>query len=567
MSEYEDDLASWRDDGLVRALQAPGSSDELAGEARYVAAFQAAHPSHSRPRRLRSVAGKLGTGGTAVVVTVALSSGVAAAAYTQNLPDSVQRVVHSVFGPIGAPGPMADGPALHRGAGSSTLPGATRSPSQDPTATPDTPTSTPTPGVTGGPTDAATGQPGGPSSSASPTDSPTTSATSAPTTAPTTGPTTPVPTAPPALEPAAMSIVGTGHRAGVGQTVTLSGVVAASDGTPVPDHRVVLVERGPSRWRPIAEGDTDSTGAVSLTSAPLTHSARFRLRTDRHVHSTVWRVGMVPDISATATPDGASVDITATVQGGQGGNRVRLLRRIDHQPVVVERGRLDASRTVRFRVEAPTHHDVTYALRLLATPRHTAASTRVSVAPLVPASVTITAPTRRVVIGETTVLSGVVRAADGTPLAGRSVALALQRPGSDRWRRVGVGTTDPNGSVSIVGPPMQQTLRFRLRAARVVSATLLVRVQPTLSASTSPDGPDVDILTTAQGGRTGDPVLLQRRIDHRLVIVARGSLASDGTVRFTVARPAARTLTYVVRLVATARHTSAVTKVPVAPGT
>src|SRR5262245_8603692 len=95
-----DDLAPWADDDLVRALRAPGTAAELADQEQYVAAFRDAGAStvRSLPRR---AAGRLGAGGTAVVVTVALTSGVAAA-YTGHLPDPVQQIAHTV---IGAPAP------------------------------------------------------------------------------------------------------------------------------------------------------------------------------------------------------------------------------------------------------------------------------------------------------------------------------------------------------------------------------------------------------------------------------------------------------------------------------
>ena len=89
-------------DDLVRALRAPGTATELADQERYVAAFRAASTSRVRSLPRRAV-GRLGAGGTAVVVTVALSSGVAAA-YTGHLPDPVQRLAHTV---IGAPAPRA----------------------------------------------------------------------------------------------------------------------------------------------------------------------------------------------------------------------------------------------------------------------------------------------------------------------------------------------------------------------------------------------------------------------------------------------------------------------------
>src|SRR6478736_6361298 len=88
MSE-QDDLAPWAD-------------VELADEQQYVSAFRGARGSTSSVRPLaRRTVGRLGAGGTAVVLTVALTSGMAAA-YTGHLPDPVQQIAHSV---IGAPAP------------------------------------------------------------------------------------------------------------------------------------------------------------------------------------------------------------------------------------------------------------------------------------------------------------------------------------------------------------------------------------------------------------------------------------------------------------------------------
>src|SRR5262245_41677434 len=99
MTEQYDDLADWADDDLVRALRAPGTATELADEQRFVAAYR--ETAGSRVRSLTRRAGRLGAGGTAVVVTVAVTSGVAAA-YTGHLPDPVQQIAHTV---IGAPAP------------------------------------------------------------------------------------------------------------------------------------------------------------------------------------------------------------------------------------------------------------------------------------------------------------------------------------------------------------------------------------------------------------------------------------------------------------------------------
>jgi hypothetical protein len=74
------------------------------------------------------------------------------------------------------------------------------------------------------------------------------------------------------------------------------------------------------------------------------------------------------------------------------------------------------------------------------------------------------------------------------------------------------------------------------------------------------DGSVVAVTASARGARTGDRVVLQRLAGGRLVTVARGSLAADGSVAFEVPARRART-TYVVRLVATHHHGPATAKV------
>ncbi len=558
MSEHDDDLAGWADDDLIRALRAPGTATELADEEQYVAVFRESRPRtgiRSLPRR---AAGRLGAGGTAVVVTVALTSGVAAA-YTGNLPDPVQRVVHSVLGPIGAPAPRADGPAhvvptdprtRDGSGGSPTTPGAA------PTSSPGVPTGTTTPGApTGSPTPGSHGSrhpAGGPSGGSSHT------------TSPTSGPTSPGSTPTPVSSGASgMTIAGTGHRAGVGQAVTLSGVVTAADGSPLPDHRVVLQVRGPRRWRAVGEATSDASGTVSLVTPPLQRSARFRLHADHGVRSAPWSVRMVPSLAATLDVGGSVTTIDATCLGCRGGDRVQLYRWVDHQPRLVRQGRLDPSGAIQVQVATPQRR-TSYAVRVLATRRHTAAHARVAVTPPAAASVSITAPSHRVGVGASLTLSGVVRTADGSPLPGRRVLLQVR--GRQRWRAVGRATTDSGGSVAFATPAARRTTGYRLRAVNGVPSTAWrVVMVPTLTASANHSGATVDLTATAQGGRPGDRVVLLRRVGGRLVTLRHGPLDANGSIIFEVPQRQRKT-TYVVRLVGTRAHAPAAAHVTV-PGT
>ena len=202
MSEHDDDLARWADDDLVRALRAPGTAVELAEEEQYVAAFRGARGATPKVRSLpRRAAGRLGAGGTAVVVTVALTSGVAAA-YTGHLPDPVQQIAHSV---IGAPAPDSTasrtdtGPAkrgqvlapLPSGSTATSEPSAGTTAPTTPAAT-SAPTSAPGSGSTRLPDPSSSPGAAGPTSG--PTDDP--SATSTPPTATAGTPAGPAPRTP-----------------------------------------------------------------------------------------------------------------------------------------------------------------------------------------------------------------------------------------------------------------------------------------------------------------------------------------------------------------------------------
>ena len=107
MSTEHDDLQEFEDSPLVRALRAPGTPAELAEEARFVAAFRAtARPltprsPAGRAGMARRTVGRIGVGGAAVLATLSLTGGVAAAAYTQRLPRSVQVIAHDAFGRVG----------------------------------------------------------------------------------------------------------------------------------------------------------------------------------------------------------------------------------------------------------------------------------------------------------------------------------------------------------------------------------------------------------------------------------------------------------------------------------
>lgn len=547
-----DDLAPWADDDLVRALRAPGTATELADQDRYVAAFRDAGRSNVRslPRR---AAGRLGAGGTAVVVTVALTSGVAAA-YTGHLPDPVQQIAHTV---IGAPAPDVAGRHHPDASGPKGGPLATRS------ASPGAPSSTsPTDGTTGGSTSPATG--GSPSPGSSPTGNdhhgqgpstapgPSGGPSSAPTTSPTSSSGSPA---------SAMSMSAPAHRVGLGQTITLTGLVTDATGAALPGHAVVLQARGPRHWRAVVETTTDSTGVASATTPAVTRSARYRWRADRGVTSTPWLVRMVPTLTLTADIGGTTTTIIPSAQGAAPGDRVQVFRHIAGRTTVVRRARLDAAGTAQIPVATPRRR-ATYVVRLLPTKRHAAVRARVVVVPPAPASLTIAGAAGRVTNGGSTVIGGTVTSAAGAVLPGHRVVLL--RRGPSRWKPVGRAVSDSAGHVSIATPPILATSRFRLRTDhRVHSTPWRVVELPTLGASAQRNGSTVAITATASGAHTGDKVVLLRRVAGRLVRLRHAPLGAGGSVTFSVPARKART-TYVVKLVATKRHGPASASVVVA---
>ncbi len=544
-----DDLDGWADDELVRALRAPGTATELADQQQYVAAFRGAHRSNVRslPRR---AAGRLGAGGTAVVVTVALSSGVAAA-YTGHLPDPVQRIAHSVMGApapdvTGRHHPTASGPHGGPVTGRSADPGTTTSsdptdaPSTGPSSSPDGPAS---PGDTGpaGDHHHGTKQPSANDTPSSSTSSPPTSGSPA----------------------SAVSMSAPAHRVDLGQTLTLTGLVTDATGAALPGHDAVLQQHVDHQWRDVAEATADSTGVASAVTPAVTRSTRFRWHADQDVTSTPWFVKMVPTMSLTADVGGTSTVLSPSVQGAGPADRIEVFRHRAGRSTLVRRARLDASGSAEVSVLTPRRHTA-YVVRLLGTKRHAGARARVVVVPPHPALLTIAGSAGRVGPGGAAVIGGTVTSADGDVLPGHRVV--LMRRGPARWRPVGHAVSDSTGHVSIATPPINATTRFRLRTDHAVHSGIWRVVEaPTLSVSAQRGSADVTISANASGAHAGDKVVLLRRFEGRLVRMRQARLGGAGAVTFTVPARKART-TYVVRLVGTKQHASAQASVVVPKG-
>lgn len=375
MSEHDEqqeraDLDEWADDALVQALRAPGSADELAREAEYVAAYRDAVRAPTAPTlHPRNVVRRLGAGGTAVVVAVALSGGAAAAAYTGHLPDPVQQIAHSV---IGAPAPdRPHGPDPQAKATSPTHGTPPSSP------TPDTTTSSPA-----APSVAPPGPSADPSASApDPGHDPNPS--TAPSHHPSAEPSSPSPSA---VSAASATITANGHLVGYDSTVTLSGRLTMSSGRPAPGVRVALqVKRAGGGWSVVATSTTDDTGAMSATSLPVTGLARYRWRAVG-ARSGSWPVRVEATVSAAADVGDDQTTISGTAIGAKAGDTVVLVTRARQRAVVVGRGQVASDGTVSFTFRTPPKKRA-FSVWLLPTPDHSRAKARVVVAsPRLPAA-------------------------------------------------------------------------------------------------------------------------------------------------------------------------------------
>lgn len=367
MAEH-DDLAEWADDPLVQALRAPGSESELTDQARLVAAYRQAHPRHST---LRRAVGRLGVGGTAVVASVALTSGVAAAAYSQTLPDPVQEIAHDVLGPIGVPPvpkkppveakPVVPQPTQPR---PTATPTTSLSPTSSPEASPEPTPAEPSPTETVEPT----------ATTPTPTETPSATPTESPSAEPSLEPS---PTTAPVVRPRALSASVSATKVDVGATVQVDGVLTGRNRAPVVDRTVWLAVRQPGErdWSRIDSAVSGSDGSVTLTTAALGQNVRLRLAVNWRVRSDGVSIVVVPTVSATVGE--GSIDVTTV--GGRAGDTVVLLRKVGKRLVEAGRQPLDATGATRFVVEAPAVRPARYVIRLKSTRLHAGAATRVTV--------------------------------------------------------------------------------------------------------------------------------------------------------------------------------------------
>lgn len=358
---------------LTRALQAPGTTAELADEERYLAMFRAAHadaadgvvvPMAGARRTVR----RLGAG-TTIAVMVALATGGVAAAYSSNLPDPVQRAVHSVLAPLGVPEPDAPEPVARKPRAPETtppvvvpvVPGPSATPSRKPGAKP-SPSATPTEVLPS--TDPSASPTDLPSPSTSPDPTGPTDPSGSPTTSPTPDP----------IVPSSVSISsGAGHQVSPGATAVVSGQVVGSDGAPMSGVRVVLQQNSGDGWRRVTEAKSGSDGSVAMATGPIQRTTDVRFVAAK-VRSAAWRLTVQPSMSASSQPN----SVTASAHGAQPGDQVVLLARRDGQLVQESESQLDGSGSVRFTVPA-SEVDQWYVVRLPATAAHGSTQARVKV--------------------------------------------------------------------------------------------------------------------------------------------------------------------------------------------
>lgn len=169
----------------------------------------------------------------------------------------------------------------------------------------------------------------------------------------------------------------------------------------------------------------------------------------------------------------------------------------------------------------------------------------------------------KVAAGGTAVVTGQVRAADGTSVPDAQVY--LQQRTSTGWQQAASGRTAADGSVALVTRPVQRTIRVRLKTGKLGSAAVQLAVQPTVSASALTVDPVSTVTATVAGGQAGDQVYLQTIRDGQVVVEGQVTLGAGGGVRFDVTAPKLDRW-YVVQLPATDAHAAARVRVLVKGG-
>ncbi|WP_408896158.1 hypothetical protein ACJ5H2_14705 [Nocardioides sp. R1-1] len=346
MSMEHDGLEEFEDSALVRALRAPGTPEELAAEASFVAAYRRSASARGHGRVAGRIAGRVGVGGVALLAGVTLTGGMAAAAYTQRLPHPVQSIAHDAFGGVGVPParpapPPATAPegrdepdasASARATGDSPTSDATASDSARSSAGGAPAGTTPSPSGPVPPSDLPTGAP---SAATGATDAASPSATAPATPGAGGGPSGGVP-GDPAARPTSATVTASARRVTSGGQASVTGVVL-SDGEPVPGQEVWLLRRhAGERWSRVASATTDAEGTATFATGPLEENAWFRVRVDVEdtetagedvagsvLRSRPRRIGVQPVLTLSST----GPVVSARVVGAEPGDAVTISRR------------------------------------------------------------------------------------------------------------------------------------------------------------------------------------------------------------------------------------------------
>jgi hypothetical protein len=339
----DDDLTPFSDDPLLQALRAPAQEHELAGESAALAMFGQSLPARQRRRRTLT---RATVGGAGIILSLGLSSGVAAA-YTTGLPDPVQDAIHSAIDPLPVPAP----PTAHALRIKHRAAAVARQRARVRAAAPPAPSTAPRARRTAAPQQIAP-----PSAGSSPRPSP--QRTASPTAAP------PRPT---------MTVAVSRRVVPVHSQVVVSGRLTRGD-TALPGRDVYAAElpAGESTWLRVAGGKTATDGSVSLTVPALTSNVRLRLVTGQGVTSPAVAVAVVPKLTTSAARSGNDRVVSVTADGGRPGDVLKLFRRDGTAWTQIGSTTLGDQSTAQFTVPRPGADRVRYRVRLPATRRHAA---------------------------------------------------------------------------------------------------------------------------------------------------------------------------------------------------
>jgi hypothetical protein len=276
-----------------------------------------------------------------VAGVIALSGGMAAAAYAAVLPAPVQDLAHRVLGFAGVPdahhqhhaGPLR-GPGHHASPGRSGTP----------------------PGGQPNPSRAAK-----PSSSARASGSPAAS-----------------PSSSAAAGTAVLSASASSAVIAAGSQPVIDGQLTRS-GTGIAGVTVTLIERvaGQLTWHVAGTGQTTSGGDIAITAPPLAANAAFQLRTPGGVHSARVLVTVTPQVAIVLTPGASGLRdlLSVTTQYAHRGNVVWLqVESASGSWVDLRSKRLNAAGETSFILSGKRLANKTVQVVLVATVRHGAAT-------------------------------------------------------------------------------------------------------------------------------------------------------------------------------------------------